>query len=77
MHTSRPIEVEGRFLGVAVTHAAGQAGPAWRFIATDPVVEDLDGASFPSPAEAQRVAGLVVQRSRQPAGILRRPLPLR
>jgi len=62
MHTSRPIEVQGRFLGVAVTHAA-----AWRFIATDPVVEDLDGATFPSPAEAQRVAGLVMQRSRGPA----------
>ena len=63
MHTSRPIEVQGRFLGVAVTQAAH-----WRFIATDPVVEDLDGATFPSPAEAQRVAGLVLHRSRHPAG---------
>ena len=43
MHTSRPIEVQGRFLGVAVTQAAH-----WRFIATDPAVEDLDGASFPA-----------------------------
>jgi hypothetical protein len=58
MHTSRPIEVQGRFLGVAVAHAA-----AWRFIATDPVVEDIDGATFPSPAEAERVAGLVAGRN--------------
>jgi hypothetical protein len=60
MLTSRPIAVEGRFLGVAVTDAA-----AWRFIATDPAVEDIDGASFPSPAEAARVAGLVERRSRR------------
>lgn len=58
MHTSRPIEVQGRFIGVAVTHAA-----AWRFVATDPVVEDLDGTTFPSPAEAQRAAGLVLARN--------------
>lgn len=58
MHTSRPIEVQGRFLGVAVTHAT-----AWRFVATDPVVEDLDGATFASPAEAKRVAGLVLARN--------------
>ncbi|MEN0074617.1 MAG: hypothetical protein AAGC69_09545 [Paracraurococcus sp.] len=72
MHTSRPIEVEGRFLGVAVTHVSeSQAQPQtthWRFVATDPVVEDLDGAAFPSPAEARRVAGLVLARSRRPAG---------
>jgi hypothetical protein len=60
MQNSRPIEVDGRFLGVAVTHAA-----AWRFIATDPVVEDLDGACFPTPAEALRVARLVEQRNRR------------
>ncbi|MDO9713411.1 hypothetical protein [Paracraurococcus lichenis] len=63
MHTSRPIEVQGRFLGVAVTHAAEQGGKAWRFVATDPLLEDLDGATFPSPAEVQRVAGLVLARS--------------
>jgi hypothetical protein len=82
MHTSRPIEVQGRFLGVAVTQVAPtQVAPAlaahWRFIATDPAVEDLDGASFPSPAEAQRVAGLVLQSGRQPVGAARRPVILR
>ena len=72
MHTSRPIEVQGRFLGVAVTNASDVVSP-WRFIATDPAVEDLDGASFPSPAEAQRVAGLVLGRSRQPGSASRLP----
>ncbi|HEY0418957.1 MAG TPA: hypothetical protein VGC80_05515 [Acetobacteraceae bacterium] len=55
-----PIEVQGRFLGVVVIHAS-----VWRFIATDPAVEDIDGATFPSPAEAKRVAGLVVGRNRR------------
>lgn len=61
MHASQPIEVQGRFLGVAVANAAATA--AWRFIATHPSVEDIDGATFPSPAEAQRVAGLVLARN--------------
>ena len=58
MLASRPIEVQGRFLGVAVTHEA-----AWRFIATHPAVGDIDGATFPSPAEAKPVAELVLARS--------------
>ena len=64
MHTSRPIQVEGRFVGVAVTDTS-----AWRFIATDPSVEDLDGATFPSPAEAERVAGLVLVRNTRPSAV--------
>ncbi len=59
MLTSRPHEVDGRFLGVAVSDAA-----AWRFVATDPVVDDIDGARFPNPAEAARVARLVERRNR-------------
>jgi hypothetical protein len=66
MHTSRTIAVQGRFLGVAVSHAN-----AWRFIATDPVVEDIDGATFPTLAEAQRVAGLVIDRNTQPGARVR------
>ena len=58
MLASRPIEAQGRFLGVAVTHAT-----AWRFVAVHPSVEDIDGATFPSPAEARRVAGLVLARN--------------
>jgi hypothetical protein len=54
MLASRPIEVQGRFLGVAVTHES-----AWRFVAVHPSVRDIDGTTFASPAEAGRVAGLV------------------
>ena len=64
MRTSHPIEVRGRFLGVAVTHAAAD----WRFIATDPVVEDIDNRTFSSPAEAERVAHLVFARNSNPGG---------
>lgn len=57
MHTSRPIEVQGRFVGVAVTQA-----DHWRFIATHPAVETLNGSTFPSPTEAQRVVRLALVR---------------
>ena len=54
---SRPISVEGRFVGVAVAREAD-----WLFLATDPVLEDLEGATFPDPSEAARVARLVLLR---------------
>jgi hypothetical protein len=57
MHTSRPIEVQGRFVGVAVT----QAGH-WCFIATHPAAETLNGSTFPSSTEAQRIVGLALVR---------------
>ena len=59
MHASRPISVEGRFVGVAVARETD-----WLFLATDPAMEDLEGAAFPTPAEAVRVARLVLQRGR-------------
>lgn len=58
MIASRPIDIGGRFVGVAVSHHAG-----WRFRAVDPVVDDLDGATFPSLGEAARVAQLVLART--------------
>ena len=58
MLQSRPIEIEGRFVGVAVANERH-----WHFVATDPVLEDLHGATFPTPAEAARVARLVLARS--------------
>jgi hypothetical protein len=57
MFASRPVEVQGRFLGVAVTHEA-----AWRFVAVRPSLADIDGATFPIPAEARRVAELMLAR---------------
>ncbi|MDB5370132.1 MAG: hypothetical protein JWP20_1690 [Roseomonas sp.] len=59
MIASRPIDIAGRFVGVAVSHATG-----WRFRAVDPVVNGLNGATFPSLSEAARVARLVASRSR-------------
>jgi hypothetical protein len=58
MIASRPIDIAGRFVGVAVSHHAG-----WRFRAVDPVVDDLDGATFASLGEAVRVAQLVAART--------------
>jgi len=57
--TSRPISVEGRFVGVAVAREAD-----WMFLATDPSMEDLEGAAFASPDEAARVARVVLARGR-------------
>lgn len=57
MLASRPISVDGRFVGVAVAREKD-----WLFLATDPVLEDLEGAAFPNPAEAARVARLVLMR---------------
>ena len=55
MRTSRPIEVNGRFVGVAVAR-----GAAWLFLATDPALEELQGQPFANPAEATRVARLAL-----------------
>lgn len=59
MIQSRPITENGQMLGVATTGDAG-----WLFTALDPRVEDLHGSSFSSPAEAERVALLVLARGR-------------
>jgi len=69
MHRSQPIAIDGRFLGVAVAEAA-----AWRFIATDPLVEDIDGATFPDVAEATRVARLVLRRESRVGPVRQRPV---
>jgi len=62
MHASGPIEMDKRFRGGVVAHSASD----WRLVATDPAVEDIDRATFASPAEAARVARLVVLRSSGP-----------
>ena len=59
MRGSRPISVEGRFVGVAVARETD-----WLFLATDPGLEDMEGMAFPDPVEATRVARLVVLRGR-------------
>ncbi|UFN51305.1 hypothetical protein LPC08_12195 [Roseomonas sp. OT10] len=69
MIRSRPIDVSGRFVGVAV---AGEQG--WSFVATDPAVGDLTGSAFSSAAEVARMASLAVARARMGAAD-RGPVP--
>lgn len=63
MIQSRPIELDGRFVGVAVNAAAD-----WHFVAVDPLLDDLHGAHLPSPEEMARVARQMLARARQPRG---------
>ncbi|MBI0434568.1 hypothetical protein [Roseomonas sp. KE0001] len=70
MIASRPVDVGGRFVGVVVA-----SHDAWFFKAIDPIVDDLDGGRFASPAEAGRVARLVIER--QQRARLVRALPAR
>jgi hypothetical protein len=60
MLLSRPIQPEGRFLGVAVQSAAD-----WHVVAIDPVIEDLHGMRFASAEEATRMAEKVLRRARR------------
>lgn len=62
MLNTHPIEAEGRLLGVAVQSAAD-----WHVVAVDPAIEDLHGMRFPCPADAARVAGVVIRRGRRVA----------
>jgi hypothetical protein len=62
MIVSRPITENGQMVGIATTGDHG-----WLFTAIDPRVEDLHGASFRTPADAERVARLVLARDRGPA----------
>lgn len=63
MISSRLITENGQMVGVATTGDNG-----WLFTAIDPRVEDLHGASFHTPADAERVARLVLARGRGKAG---------
>jgi hypothetical protein len=67
MIQSRPIEVDGQFVGAAVN-----ANADWHFVATDPRLEDLHGQHFASPAEVTRVARLALLRDRGVAILPRR-----
>lgn len=57
MRQSRPIVSGATLIGAAVTGDRG-----WHFVAVDPRLEDIHGASFPTPEEAERVAHLVLAR---------------
>ncbi len=61
MHKSHIIEVSGQFVGAAVTN-----GGLLRFIAVDPRVDDLDGSTWPSLPDVQRVVGHLMTTGRLP-----------
>lgn len=55
MQTSRPIEVRGRFVGVAVTR-----GDGWRFVAIDKATQPLADTRHLSPQAAHDAAALLL-----------------
>ncbi len=61
MHQSHIIEVAGQFAGAAVSHQA-----AFRFIAVDPRVDELDGSVWPSLPDVQRVVDHLFTTGRLP-----------
>ncbi|MCQ4158345.1 hypothetical protein NON00_00190 [Roseomonas sp. GC11] len=66
MIRSRPVEIDGRLVGIAIA----QDG-AWRFHATDPAASAAEGQTFPGLPEMQRRVHAAVIESRLPP--LRRP----
>ncbi|WP_149538935.1 hypothetical protein [Siccirubricoccus phaeus] len=68
MIRSQPIDIDGRFVGVAV-----QSSQRWHFVALEPALSDLDGAGFDTAEEAARIARAVLRRARQAAPVA--PLP--
>ena len=62
MHQSHVIEVSGHFAGTAVSHSG-----AFRFVAVDPRVEELDESIWPSLPDVQRVARHLLTTGRLPA----------
>ncbi len=61
MYQSHVIEVFGRFAGAAVSH-----GGAFRFVAVDPQVEELDSSVWPSLPDVQRAVTQMMQTGRLP-----------
>ncbi len=59
MQTSRPIEVRGQFVGVAVTR-----GRQWRFVATAEATAPLAGTHHPTPQAAQAAAARLIAATR-------------
>ena len=61
MHQSHVIEVSGHFVGAAIRDAG-----RFRFIAVDPRAEEMDGSTWPSLPDVQRVAAHLLQTGRLP-----------
>lgn len=61
MIRSRPVEIDGRFVGVAVL----QSG-AWRFIATEPAALAAQGPTYPDIPAMRRQVQRAMLESRLP-----------
>lgn len=61
MIRSRPIDIDGRFVGVAVT----QNG-MWRFIATEPAARPAEGAFFETLPPLQRQVSAAIRANGLP-----------
>ena len=61
-HQSHVIEVAGHFVGAAIR----QSG-RFRFVAVDPRAEEMDGSTWPSLPDVQRVANHLLATGRLPA----------
>jgi hypothetical protein len=61
MRTSKPIEINGIFLGVAVEHE-----PGVRFIAVDPRVSDMNQSIWPNVDYARSSARQMFRSNRSP-----------
>ena len=57
MFKSHIIELNGHFVGVAITASQG-----FQFIAVDPRVADLDGSEWPSLADVPRLVSRELNR---------------
>ncbi len=64
MIESHVIDVAGTFAGAAV-----RTPTAFRFIAVDPRVEDLDQSEWPSLAEVRRIVAHLMQTGRLPTRV--------
>lgn len=67
MTRSHVIEVDGRFVGVAVLHSAG-----YRIVAVHPSLKAIDGSIWQTLGDAQRVARRAVRGLDGPSSCRRR-----
>ena len=63
MHQSHVIEVSGRFAGAAMSH-----GGAFRFVAVEPQVGELDRSLWPNLPAMQQAVTHLMRTGRLPAG---------
>ncbi|WBV44266.1 hypothetical protein [Pseudoroseomonas cervicalis] len=61
MTRSRPVEIDGRFVGIAIAQEGG-----WRFLATDPAARAAEEGVFAALPEMRRRVQAALIESRLP-----------